>query len=76
MIAYGLHSKRQAAAREPILTLAKTWLQLAAIFDEDNKLLKRCGETRTNVIQFKPRRHRPIRLKPPRGPLNVQWLIL
>jgi hypothetical protein len=50
-------------SRADFLALARTWLELAVIFEEDDKALKRCGETKTNVVQFKPRRHRPIRLK-------------
>jgi len=32
-------------------------------FEEDDKRLKRCGESKTNVVPFNPRRHRSIRLK-------------
>jgi hypothetical protein len=49
-------------ARQDFLALTHTWLRLAVIFEEDDAVLKRCGDTESNVIPFKPR-HRPIRLK-------------
>jgi hypothetical protein len=49
-------------SRQEFASLANTWLRLAVIFEEDDALLKRCGDTESNVIPLRPR-HRPIRLK-------------
>lgn len=40
-----------------------TWLRLAVNFEEDDAVLSRCGDNKSNVIPLNSRRHRPIRLK-------------
>src|SRR5262245_32995896 len=49
--------------REDFAALAITWLKLAVIFEEDDAVLKSCGDTQLNVVPFKSRRHRPIRVR-------------
>jgi hypothetical protein len=49
--------------RGDFAALAITWLKLAVIFEEDDAALKRCGDTQSNVVPFKSRRHRAIRVK-------------
>jgi hypothetical protein len=54
---------RTHKAREEFSALASTWLRLAVIFEEDDAVLSRCGDAKSNVIRLSSRRHRPIRLK-------------
>ena len=57
------HRATTHRAREEFSALANTWLRLAVIFEEDDATLKCCGDTKSNVIPLRSRRHRPIRLK-------------
>jgi hypothetical protein len=50
-------------ARQDYLSLARTWLQLADIFDSDDARLKRRGKPGSNVVPFAKRTRRPIKLR-------------
>lgn len=50
-------------ARKDYLTLAHTWLQLAAMFESDDVLMKSWGVTPSKVISLASRRRRPIKLR-------------